>query len=160
MLLRALANYDRYAIICFCFFLMNWPQMYSRWYFTTIALEVDKELYWFYSAQNFATVRYYMFKSQSSLILSNLITKRMLSLLHMKGKPFIFFPLCHSYPVLPLSSCRHTAPRFLLRHAGTWASLATCCAAPVTCSGSSASPSSSPTAGSAASRRPRWKRAR
>ncbi|KAF1384124.1 hypothetical protein PFLUV_G00139040 [Perca fluviatilis] len=55
--------------------------------------------------------------------------------------------------------CRRMVPICRLRHAGSWASPATCCAAPVTCSGSSASTSSSLTAGSAASRRPRWKRA-
>ncbi|CAB1425031.1 unnamed protein product [Pleuronectes platessa] len=55
--------------------------------------------------------------------------------------------------------CRRTGPTCRQRHAGSWASPATCCAAPVTCSGSSASPSSSLTANTAASRRPRWKRA-
>lgn len=138
--------------------------MFSCRYFTSIAGErLIKNLYWFYSAQNFSTLRYYMFKSQSSLVLSNLISNRMLILLHMKSKhlspPPPSLP-CHSHPILPLSSCQHTEPRFPLRHAGTWAFLATCCAAPVTCSGSSASPSSSPTAGSAASRKPRWKLAR
>lgn len=59
-----------------------------------------------------------------------------------------------------LRSCRPSGPTCLQRRAETWAFLATCCAAPATCSESSASLSSSLTADTAASRRLRWKHAR
>lgn len=88
-----------------------------------------------------------------------------LTLLPMRSKRFMkttlfVLSLCCWFPLPSLLSCRRTVPSCRLRHAGRLASLATCCAAPVTCLESSASPNSSLTANSVASRRPRWKHAR
>lgn len=78
---------------------------------------------------------YFTFKLPSSFISSNLINNK-ISFYSYTFKLFFFFALCHCYPFLPLSSCQHMVLSCRLKHAGSWAFLATCCAAPVTCSGS------------------------
>ena len=79
---------------------------------------------------------------------------------HTEGiNTYVFFSLTFLLDFILFSSQRLVLT-WRRRPAGSWASPATCCAAPATCWASSTSARSSPSAGSAVSRRPSSRRAR